>query len=285
MKVCLPSDSNMDIGGGWTFKRNLIEAAKRTGLFEVVSRGADWDIALVSGATMITRDTWQALKQKGKVVLRVDGVPEAWRNRGTGWSRLRDYAKKADRIIYQSKFVQRTVGGLLGRGGFVIYNGTDKSIFKPHGLRLPKFGSPSLLNVYFRKDPNKRIEEVIMRFREFKVHNVGATLTLVGRYPTYLRQWKFGMLDLKEGKDWRYMGIAEHRDGLAKMMRSCDYFAYPSFADPMPNVLIEAMSCGLKPLWINDYGGAKEIVDNWHKVDWGLERMGEEYINAFEKIL
>jgi len=283
MKIYLPQKDRKVIGGGWTFTNNLKKTLK--GKVKFVDKIEDCDIFFIPGSTMTDRVSFVKAKElKKKIILRVDGIPEDWRNRGTGWSRLRDYSKDADIIIYQTKFIKNTIGGLLKKDGYVIYNGVDKSIFKPLGEKFPEFGNPCIINLNYRNDPNKRIEEVITRFRELKFREPEATITFVGKYPVYLLQWKFGMLDFKAGIDWNYTGVIGDRKILAKILRSGDYFAFPSFADPCPNSLIEALACGLKPLWINDYGGAKEIIDNWGKVDFTIETMGSEYLALFKQI-
>jgi len=287
MKLYIPSRAKQGIGGGWTFVRYLTETLsnKVEFIYETPFMG-NCDIVFIPGPTLMDRDSMNYAKKLGKkIVLRVDGCPEDWRNRNTGWSRLRDYAKLADQVIYQSEFIKRTIGRLVKRDGVVIYNGVDQNIFKPDGDKYPKKGDPSILHVGFRKDPCKRPEEAIMRFRELKMDNPEAFLQFAGNFPTYLKEYKFGMLDFVKGKDWDFAGIITDRNELAKIMRSHDYLAYVAFADPCPNVLIEGLSCGLKPLWLNDYGGQKEIVDNWEKVDWSINRMSKEYLNIFENVI
>jgi len=283
MRVYLPNDSHgRGIGGGWTFRDNLYAASP--GIFDVVE-GGEWDVALISGATMVSRDTVKRmLKAPGKVILRIDGIPEDWRNRGTGWPRLRDFAAWADGVIYQSEFSRDTVGRVLGRSGPVIFNGTDTDTFNSGGPRNALPGSPSVLCINYRQDPNKRIQESIIRFREFKLDHPEAVITFAGVYPKLLSQYKFGMLDWERGKDWMTTGVVLARRDLAQLMRSHDYIAYPAFADPCPNTLIEALACGCEPLWINDYGGAMEIVERWFYTDWTRERMATDYLEAFEHV-
>jgi len=296
MKLYIMTEENNNVGGGNTFQRNFKKGLKSLGIpYQHCHGGFDWDVAFCPGATMTTRYYWELGQMKRKlgkkIILRVDGVPEDWRNRGTGWSRLRDYAKQSDLVIYQSDHIASTVGRLLGVKGPVIYNGCDRSVFRPSGVKLPRFGSPSVLYVNFRKgENNKRVEEAIERFRYYKLDNKDATMTFVGNFSKkqFLwnsQHWDFGMLDMESKKDWQYLGIIKEREKLAEVMRSCDYIAFPSFADPCPNTLIEAMSCGCKPLWINDYGGQKEIVDNFDTYDWSLRSMASRYVEEIEKIL
>jgi glycosyltransferase involved in cell wall biosynthesis len=295
MILALPKKED-GIGGGWSFVDNLYKGCN--GLYTITDclTGGDWNYALIPAATMISWGDFQILtamrdtnrKPKGKkVFLRVDGIPEDFRNRGTGWSRLKGYAQAVDGVIYQSEFSRDTVGRLLGKGGTVIYNGLDRSVFKPEGEKFPTFGNPSIICVNYRNDPNKRVQEVIERFRYYKLDNPGAKLTFVGDYPKQQflwdnMHWDFGMLDLKQNEDWQFMGILKDKNVLAKAMRSSDYIAFPSFADPMPNTLIEAMCCGCKPLWTNPYGGQAEVVNKWGEIDWSCQRMAKEYMQVFE---
>ena len=284
IKIYLAGNREWALGGGWTFLRNLKKALKDKVQF--VDKIQDCDIFFVSGVTMVSREDFRKAQElEKKIITRIDGCPEDWRNRGTGWSRLRDYAKLADQVIYQSEFIKRIIGRLVKRDGVVIYNGADQSVFKPEGDKYPKKGDPSILHVGFRKDPCKRPEEVIMRFRELKMDKPEAFLQFAGNFPTYLKEHKFGMLDFVKGKDWDYSGIITDRNELAKIMRSHDYLAYTAFGDPCPNVLIEGLSCGLKVLWLNDYGGQKEIVDNWEKVNWSIDLMGSKYLSIFKNVI
>lgn len=288
MKIYIPPLRKGKIGGGWTFTRNFLDLVPEN----MTDNLADADIFFITGATLVTRDEFAEARRLGKkIVLRVDGVPEDWRNRGTGWSRLRDYARQADGIIYQSEFTRNTTGRLLKRenDGVVIFNGVDQRIFNTDGRKEPV--KNSVLYVNFRKgEHNKRIEEVIERFRQFKLDNPKAKISFVGDFEKRQhfwnnKEWDFGLLDMRKNKEWFYHGVLSDRKKLATVMRASEYIAFPSFADPCPNTLIEAMSCGCKPLWVNDYGGQKNIVDLWDSMDWSRERMVQEYMDYFRSLL
>jgi len=290
MKIYIGGINNIKgkIGGGHSFTRNFLATCS-----DVVDTLEECDVFFITGATLVPRSEFErAISLGKKIAFRVDGVPEDWRNRGTGWSRLRDYAKRSDLVIYQSDFISRTIGRLLGVLGYTIYNGINTSVFKVDGEKLPKFGEPSLLYCNYRKgEHNKRVEEAIERFRYYKIDNPEATMTFVGNFSKqqYLWDkvnWEFGMLDLERNKDWQYLGIVSDREKLATIMRSCDYIAFPSFADPCPNTLIEALACGCKPLWINDYGGQHDVVKLWEVgFDWSKERMVKQYLDLFKGVL
>ncbi|MHA1304345.1 MAG: glycosyltransferase family 4 protein [Candidatus Heimdallarchaeaceae archaeon] len=290
MKVIIPCTTRTAIGGGMSFINNITKGAE--GLFRVNHGLHDCgSVVLVPAPTLVTRDDFKRFKKKCPVVLRVDGIPEDWRNRGTGWPRLRDYAKWSDEVIYQSEFVRDTVGKLLNRKGVVIYNGIDTSVFKKEGPAMQMdLGKHSILYIHFRNDPNKRVDEVITRFRQYKLEHPDATITFVGAYPKNQFHWNgkndCGMLDWQEGEDWNYLGVIKDRQELAKIMRSHQYIAFPSFADPCPNSLLEALNCGCEVLWPSDYGSTQEILDLWKKdYDFGLRKMTEEYYSVFKKLV
>jgi len=301
IKIYIPPVGKEKIGGGWSFLNNFIGGLPADAMIEPALEEAD--VVFLPASTMVTRDFVQEVRSYGKpIALRIDGVPEDWRNRGTGWSRTKDFAGWANLVIYQSYFVEKTIGRLLEHtlekelNHTVIMNGADIEVFKLEGEVLHAFGNPSILYVNYRKgEHNKRVEEVIERFRYFKLDNPEATLTFVGNYSKQQfrwndKSWDFGMLDLEEGKDWRYLGIVSDREELAKIMRSHEFIAFPSFADPCPNTLIEALCCGCVPLWVNGYGGASEIIAQWEScvfpgLDFSKERMALDYVKSFKEVL
>ena len=151
MKIFIVNQSKQTTGGGFTFISNFVKGLNKLGI-KTVNRVEDCDVFFISGATLVTRDEFKRAKElKKKIVLRVDGIPEDWRNRGTGWSRLKDFAREADVIIYQSEFVRNTIGKMLDKDGAVIYNGVDEGIFRPIRDGNDKFGKPAILHINFRR--------------------------------------------------------------------------------------------------------------------------------------
>jgi len=288
MKINLyKQNQDKKIGGGWSFLRNFEHGINKSG--HVLS-DTDYEISVVCGATMVLWDQWNNSKKKPRL-LRADGIPEDFRNRGTGWSRFKGYAEQANGIIFQSEFSKNTVGRLIKKTGPVIVNGVNTEIFNKTGKKESKFGDPSIVFVNFRDDPNKRFQEAIEKFRQYKIDHPKAAITFIGDYPKNQILWDgknydFGMLDLQQNQDWRYLGIISDRNKLASVLRSCDMIAYPSFADPCPNTLIEALSCGCKPIWINSYGSSNEIIKLFENgYDFGLQNMVNNYIKILKEYL
>jgi len=262
MKVYIPNVSKTEIGGGWTFLRNLKKASEKLDDLEIVNSSETPDVLFAFSPTTIDGETIQKYKAKGiPFVLRLDGVPEDSRNSGKGTRRLVEYAKEADYIVYQTRFVQETLGKILHNLGVeapgkVVYNGVDTEVFTPKGPKMPFEGKLKILHVNYRKDNNKRVEEVVQMYRELWTERHDTNLILMGRYPTEWVQYGMGLF---AGEKYQTVGVVTDEKYKAMIMRSCDVLFYPSYADPAPNVVLEAMASGL-PIIYNWYGGVAEMV-------------------------
>lgn len=263
MRIHIPYISDQNIGGGYTFYRNLTEAlAVDHPDIQVVPESEPHDILLAFSPTTVNGETIERSKAAGaKFILRMDGVPEDSRNSGRGTRRMIEYALKADYIIYQSNFINRTVGRLIKANGVecphaIIPNGVDTEIFRPDGEKIAFPGEPKILHIAYRKDPNKRYEEVVAMYREYYSQNKQANLLLLGRYPTEWMTYNMGFFN---GERHQRLGIVTDLKAKAAMIRSCDLLFYPSFADPAPNVILEALACGV-PILYQPYGGVHEVV-------------------------
>lgn len=275
MKVFIPYESRQTIGGGYTFYRNFIQAigdGNNDDIELTPQEEDDYDILFAFSPTTISGEIIARAKARGKkFVLRVDGVPEDNRNSGKGTRRLVEYATQADTIIFQSNFVKKTVGKILANNGVVcankvIRNGVDTKIFKPDGHKENFPGKPNILHIAYRKDNNKRYEEVLAMYREYFMENKQANLVLLGRYPTEWNEFGMGFFN---GERFNALGITTDEEYKARMIRSCDFLFYPSFADPCPNVVMEAMACGV-PVLYQPYGGVREMVQPTDELGGGI---------------
>lgn len=279
MKIYIPNTSKQSIGGGWTFLRNLKKGCD----VEFVNTWQECDLVLITGATMTDRKEILEAKHNGKkIVFRVDNIPRDSRNRGTAFSRMLDFAKLSDFIIFQSEWCRDYAGWWFKENGVditnrsdIVYNGIDKESFF-EGEAERKKGR--YIYIQFNRDENKRMTEAFYLFHQAFRLNKEAELYLVGRFSPELMEYNF---DFFAGEQVMYMGVIEDPKALGDVFRTCEYLLFPAFADASPNTVMEAMACGCKVIGVNKTGGTKELMNIQGR---SIEDMGSDYKLIFEKL-
>lgn len=279
MKIYIPNNSKQSIGGGWTFLSNF----KKGSDVEFVEKWQDCDLVLITGATMTDRGEMQEAKKAGKkIVFRVDNIPRDSRNRGTAFSRMLDFARIADFIIFQSEWCRDYAGWWFTDNGVditnrsaIVYNGVDEKAFYPDENERVE---GRYAYVQFNRDENKRMTEAFYMFHQAHRKNKDAELYLVGQFSSELIEYGF---DFFAGEDVTYLGVIDHRQQLGDIYRSCEYLLFPAFADASPNTVMEAMACGCKVIGVNEVGGTKELINIQGR---SIEDMCEDYKVIFEKL-
>lgn len=282
MKVYIPNTSKQSIGGGWTFLRNIKKA-----LGDKISFVGNWqecDVVLITGATMTQRQEILDAKEAGKkIVFRVDNIPKDSRNRGTAFSRMLDFAKLSDHIIFQSEWAKDYAGWWFGDNGVdisikssIVYNGVDTEFFFNDGRtdRNPK----RYLVVQYNRDENKRVPESFYLFHQAFRQDKAVELWVVGQFSPELVSYNF---DFFAGENVSYHGIIDDPAQLGEIMRSCQYLLFPAFADASPNTVMEAMACGCEVVGVNDIGGTKELLNLKGRT---IQDMGNEYLELFTQL-
>jgi glycosyltransferase involved in cell wall biosynthesis len=286
MKIYLPNNSKQSIGGGWSFRRNLIK-----GLLDKATEVKTWqeaDVILITGATMTSRDEMNEAKSAGKpIVLRVDNMPKDSNNRGTAFSRMRDFSLLADYIVYQSYWASDYVGWWIGQQGStartaIIYNGVDKEFFyhkdKPSERRGNKY-----LFVRYNRDENKRFPEAAMIFHKLWRKERSIQLTVVGQFSPESVAYN---LDFFAGENVEIIGPIEEPAVMGEMMRKHKYFLFPAYADASSNALTESLACGCVPIGINPEGGTIEIWERFREgILPSIQEMADGYLDIFNKLV
>jgi len=254
-KIHIPNQSKTEIGGGYSFIRNITKYLK-TQDFEITCE-AEADVIFICGATMTDGKSLQNWKDAGKkILLRVDGIPKDSRNRGCGVSRLKKCADFADRVIYQSEWSRREAKDLLNKDGSVIYNGADTDIFYPSKKSKPSYNY-FYLYVGYRKEEDKRFSEACYWFKEAAKKEPECRFTVIGRFNDELIKYGF---DFYNHEKVKYLGVIPEPKDLADIMREHQVLLYPSFADPAPQTVVEALNCGMKIELVNPVGGTRELL-------------------------
>ena len=182
--------------------------------------------------------------------------------------------KLADKVIYQSEFSKFQTEKLLFerfkltaplKESTIIYNGVDLACFKPMKEYRNKENFPNIL-ISHRLAPSKRahqayliIERLIEIYPNLKVHVVGSGITNPFRFGKNSRAEM--IKDIKKRGLSKYFVFRGHIEPmeLAKVYNACDFMLNLSYADPCPNVVVEAMACGL-PVVAPNHGGIPELV-------------------------
>ncbi len=225
------------------------------------SSPTDFDV-LYLGSSGLPRDLrpllWLAQRRGVPVVVNQDGVGYP------GWARartvevnapLRRAVLGADHVLYQSEFCKRSADEFLGqpRGGWeVLYNAVDVERFRPAASRA---GDGPVLLLGGDQTQSYRLELAVRTLAALLPAQPGARLLVTGRVvsdPGPLLD-ELGVRDRVE-----FFGRYAQRDAPALYGRA-HLLLHTKVNDPCPNVVLEAMACGL-PVVYPASGGTVELV-------------------------
>lgn len=178
---------------------------------------------------------------------------------------IRENLLTADDIIFQSEFSQRITQRFVTptQPGRIIYNGIDLDAFSPDGPRAELMIADRtniLMSHSFR--PYHRLHDAMK-----------IVAALKGQLTKPVHLWILGGdegqsfahaqtiaqgLGLHEKQDYTFLG-KQPFEQLAPLYRGADCMLNLSYWDTCPNVLIEALACGLPVVGV-DYGGVAELI-------------------------
>lgn len=255
MQLFIPKLNKEGIGGGNTFVANFRrEMEKYDKLTDSDLEGSD--LMFVANPMWAEREDFEKAKSLGKpIVLRVDNIPEDWNNRGTAITKLRDFTKWADKIIFQSEWARQKYLEFGSPDGIVINNGVDTSLFDPNGVSMKCGNYPRILFVKSSRNENKRYPEGMEIFRRYYQQNKNSKLFLIGQFADDYHKYNFGFYN---GENIQYLGF-QGVHNMPFIYRSVDILLFPAYADAAPNVVLEAMACGVRPI-IHPYGGGVDFI-------------------------
>lgn len=109
-----------------------------------------------------------------------------------------------------------------------------------------------------RMEKGKGIENLLRTLKEIKKNNVHLTIVGDGNQTSeYLEMaTQYGILD-----NVTFVGFIPFGEGLFSIIRKHDVFILPSLSEGLPQVILEAMACGILVLASN-IGGIPQIVKN-----------------------
>ena len=197
-----------------------------------------------------------------KVVLNQNGVAySAWTDDYcTINNELSAILDLADLVIYQSHFCKVTADRYLGEPPakwHVLPNCVDVNRFAPSN---PTPQGPLRLLVMGTHSQKERVMLPIETLRLLLDRNLSATLHIAGRLAwdgaeEEVRRQLYS-LDLADAVT--LSGAYTHEQA-PRLCANADLLLHLKYKDPCPNVVIEAMACGI-PVIGSDSGGMKELV-------------------------
>jgi glycosyltransferase involved in cell wall biosynthesis len=215
----------------------------------------------------------------GGIVSRLAGVPVCWGIRNGNLAMER--TKRSTRVIakvcaWLSAVIPARIVSCSTNAGaahrefgyadrfVVIPNGLDLEVWRPApNRRVPvrdTLGVPQdsfLVGHIGRADPQKDHANLLAAFERFAAHQPRAHLLLVGAGLSagdeYLRT-------LLRGRDLgSCLTALGPRDDVPELLQALDLFVLSSAGEAFPNVVIEAMACGI-PCVVTDVGDSAAIV-------------------------
>jgi glycosyltransferase involved in cell wall biosynthesis len=270
-KICLALPK-AQVGGSFTFLRLFREYLSREGISWTHDLGADYDLLFFNSWTVPYGQVLAAKKRLPglRVVQRVDGSAQDYGRRdGADWLQ-RDLNALADLSIFQSQYSYQATAEryqLIRQGGPIIYNPVDIEHFCPEGpVMRPKSGPrPRLICVGWSPNPRKgtwRIPLLAERYPEIDFMVVGTAK------------------DLPPRPNLQTIPPQDHAS-LPQALRSADAYLSLLENDASPNVITEALACGLPVLYLAS-GGVPELVRG---AGLAIHEGGEDLGEALAKIL
>ena len=142
----------------------------------------------------------------------------------------------------------------------VIHNGVDTQLFKPQNKQSQyslNNGNKVILFVG-RIEKNKGVFDLIKAISLLR-NKKKIILFLIGELREKDNLQKYIKMYSLEGKVI-YLGTVPHKK-VAEFMNNSDLFVLPSYNEGVPNVILEAMSCG-KPVISTNVGGIPEVISH-----------------------
>ncbi|MBD8620607.1 glycosyltransferase family 4 protein [Sphingomonas sp. CFBP 13728] len=171
---------------------------------------------------------------------------------------------RADGMIYLSRTAEQTIAPRLSRQPThvaIIPHGVDQQRFSP-APRIAIAGPETPIRIVYpsRLEPYKHQVEVIVAFAAIMRDMPNATLTLCGPANPAYRSKVEDAIQAADPTNTRIHYIGEVPNAsLPALYADSDLLVFASSCENMPNILIEAMACGI-PICCSDRSPMPEIA-------------------------
>jgi glycosyltransferase involved in cell wall biosynthesis len=174
--------------------------------------------------------------------------------------------RSAARVVNSEGLREKAEALFPGLSFNVIPNGIDLDEFQPPAVRA---NEPPVILFCSRLIERKGLQFLLPALATLRDEGVPFVLQVVGDGP--LRpQLEQQVAELALGEQVQFLGLRGHEE-LPALYQAADIFVLPSVSEGMPNVVLEAIGCGL-PVVGTDVPGMAELVtpgDNGYIVPAG----------------
>jgi len=276
MKICFsvkPSDHSVTGGGSHSFVRMFANYLEKKGIDYTYGLEDEYNILLLASWTLPFEKV-KSLKERRNFYLvhRIDGSSQVYGGYESGDVTQKEVNSLADLTIFQSKYSKYITRSreIISNDGPIIYNGVNTSVFTPLGERIDLEGRVKILHITWSTNDGKGLGEINHLSEVLKGEE--ARIYLIGRYD--------GKIDISKD-NVIFLGVKNPQE-IAMYMRSADILFFPAKNESCPNVVLEAMACGL-PVVYRDSGGTKELVEN-AGFDYELNNIGDRINSLMDNL-
>jgi glycosyltransferase involved in cell wall biosynthesis len=177
----------------------------------------------------------------------------------------------SDHVIFQTAYMAPVfrAAGYYGHSYSVIHNGADPHFFHARGRSYWRGSTPlKVLSCSFATRASKRFDVI------------AALSALPGIECTHVGNWPHSVAN----GTVRLVGV-QQRDKIADLMRSSDIFVHSAIRDACPNVVQEALACGLPVLYSRDSGSAELAADYGVALDKGFRHALDEIRGRYSEFV
>lgn len=221
---------------------------------------------LASGALYLPTRMIRRLKSKGiKIVLNQNGVfypawyPKDWQVENARMARAMDLA---DYVFYQSEFCKKSADKFLGTSAKsfeVLYNAVDTNVFVPSREHISRNNFRFLVTGHIGHSTYYRLINALDALVVARKRGLAVELYFSGILLPDLEQDLRRKISERDMDRYFILSGPYSREHAPRVFASADAYLMTKHNDPCPNVVLEAMSCGL-PILYSASGGVPELV-------------------------
>lgn len=265
MKVCVPVRP-IEAGGMHTFHKHFLSFLSSNNIEVTHDLNEAYDVLFLNSWAVSYRAVKKSLlvNKNAIVVHRIDGSAKDYGRASISDLRQARLNRFSDLTIFQSrysKWVTSEKYRLVTSTGPVIPNPVDLNLFSPRSRERQRkcYRVSVVSHSTSRRKGNQRINFLASQ-------NPLVDFVLVGNFE-----------GVESAPNVHLLGRLGARE-VAEVFASCDFHLQLSVNDACPNVVIEAMACGLPVLYVAS-GGTPEIVG-----ETGAKFSSEDFLDTLENL-